>query len=117
MRLLRSHRPQVRAVAAAAAVDSMTLFVDDSRWSHRDHVWCHMVSDVSLDELHAFARSLGIPERGFHGDHYDLPTHVREEAVRRGAVEVSSRDIVRILSKAGLRLTAEQRRRARHAVN
>jgi Protein of unknown function (DUF4031) len=93
----------------------MTVYVDECRWSHRDHVWCHMVSDASLDELHDFARALGVPERGFHGDHYDLPRHVRDEAVKLGAVEVASRDIVRILSRAGLRLTADQRRRARHS--
>ena len=95
----------------------MTVHVDECRWSHRDHMWCHMVSDTSLEELHDFARVLGIPERGFHGDHYDLPRHVRDEAVRLGAVQVSSRDIVRILSRAGLRLTADQRRRARHALD
>jgi len=49
-----------------------------------------MVSDTSLDELHVFARELGIPPRGFHGDHYDLPQHVRDEAVRRGAVPTTS---------------------------
>ncbi len=92
----------------------MAILVDECRWSHRDHVWCHMVSDESLDELHAFARQLGIPERGFHGDHYDLPRHVRDAAVRHGAREVSSRDIVRALSRAGLRLTARERRVARH---
>jgi hypothetical protein len=69
-----------------------------------------MISDTSLDELHEFAQNLGIPSRGFHGDHYDLPQHVRDEAVRRGARSVTSRDIVRALSAAGLRLTAVQRR-------
>lgn len=30
------------------------------------------MSDVSLDELHAFAAAQGI-HSGFHGDHYDVP--------------------------------------------
>lgn len=75
-----------------------------------------MISDTSLDELHDFARQLGIPERAFHGDHYDLPQHVRDVAVEHGARVVSSRDIVRALSAAGLRLTATQRRAYTHVL-
>ncbi len=75
-----------------------------------------MISDTSLDELHDFAQQLGIPRRGFHGDHYDLPQHVRDEAVRLGARPVTSREIVRTLSAAGLRLTAVQRRAYTHVL-
>ena len=75
-----------------------------------------MISDTSLDELHHFAQQLGIPPRGFHGDHYDLPQHVRDEAVRLGARPVTSREIVRALSAAGLRLTAVQRRAYMHVL-
>lgn len=69
-----------------------------------------MVSDDSLDELHLFAASIGVPERGFQGDHYDIPAHVREVAVASGALAVSSRELVVRLRAAGLRLTPEQRR-------
>ncbi len=69
-----------------------------------------MVSDTSLDELHEFAALLGVPQRGFHGDHYDLPAHVREVAVELGACEVTSRELVARLSGAGLRMTAAMRR-------
>lgn len=75
-----------------------------------------MVSDSSYEELHAFARELGIPPRGFHGDHYDLPQHVRDEAVRLGAVPTTSRGVVRALAAAGLRVTPRERRAYRHAV-
>lgn len=95
----------------------MTVLVDQCRWEHRDHVWCHMVSDHSLDELHGFAEALRIPRRGFHGDHYDLPSHVRAQAIARGAVSVSSRELVRRLTAAGLRLSAAQRRAYRHATD
>lgn len=94
----------------------MAILVDECRWSHRDHVWCHMISDTSLDELHEFAQKLGIPPRGFHGDHYDLPQHVREKALQIGAHAVTSREIVRALSAAGLRLTAVQRRAYTHVL-
>lgn len=73
-----------------------------------------MVSDSSLEELHAFADALGIPPRAFHGDHYDLPQHVREKAMQMGATEVTSKELVRRLGIAGLRLTAMQRRAYKH---
>ena len=63
-----------------------------------------MVSDVSLEELHAFAALLEIPERGFHRDHYDLPETYREQAIALGAVEVTSRELLRRMRAAGLRV-------------
>jgi hypothetical protein len=73
-----------------------------------------MVSDVSLQELHEFAEQLGIPPRGFHGDHYDLPQYMRDKAVQLGAEAISSKELVRRLGAAGLRLTAAQRREFKH---
>lgn len=66
-------------------------------------MWSHLVSDVSYDELHAFAEKLDVPRRAFENDHYDLPSHRYEDAVRAGAVEVSSREVVRLLHASGLR--------------
>ncbi len=86
------------------------ILVDECRWPHRDLLWCHMISDVSLDELHAFAELLDVPRRGFQGDHYDLPAHVRDRAVLHGALEVPSREIVARLNLSGLRLAPRQRR-------
>ena len=63
-----------------------------------------MVSDVSLEELHAFAALLEIPERGFHRDHYDLPEAYREQAVELGATEVTSRELLHRMRAAGLRV-------------
>ena len=88
------------------------ILVDECRWWWRDQLWCHMVSDVHLDELHDFADLLGVPRRGFQGDHYDIPTHVREIALMSGAVAVSSRELVVRLRAAGLRLSPAQRRAA-----
>jgi hypothetical protein len=55
--------------------------------------WCHLVSDHSFDELHAFAAQIGIPRHRFQGDHYDLPPHLRELAVEFGAQEVGAREL------------------------
>lgn len=86
------------------------ILVDECRWPFRDWLWCHMISDHSLDELHTFAELLEVPRRGFQGDHYDLPEHVRERALFHGATPVSSREIVARLRMSGLRLTPHERR-------
>jgi hypothetical protein len=81
----------------------MAILVDEAVWPWRGRMWCHLVSDTSLEELHAFARMLGVPERGFGGDHYDIPTEVRQVAISQGAQPVSSREVVQALRRSGLR--------------
>lgn len=86
--------------------------MDEARWWHRGRRWCHLVSDASLDELHAFADANGIPRRGFQGDHYDIPEEYRDAMIDGGATVVESRELLRRLKAAGLRLTPAQRRSA-----
>lgn len=81
----------------------MAILVDDAIWPWRDRLWCHMVSDLHLTELHAFARWIGVPERGFQGDHYDIPADARVIALAEGAVAVTSREVVVALYAAGMR--------------
>jgi hypothetical protein len=88
------------------------ILVDECHWWFRDRKWCHMVSDVSHDELHAMAEALGIPRRGFQGDHYDLPEEYRERAIALGATAVSSRELLTRLRAAGLRRSPARRRAA-----
>lgn len=90
----------------------MTILIDEARWWHRGRKWCHLVSDVSLEELHAFAGANGIPRRGFQGDHYDVPEEYRDGLIVAGAEVVESRELLRRLRAAGLRLSPEQRRAA-----
>lgn len=71
------------------------------RWGR---TWSHLASDTSHDELHAFARAAGIPERGFDRDHYDVPSTHYDAMVTAGAVPVSSRELVSRLVTAGLRV-------------
>jgi hypothetical protein len=85
------------------------ILVDDAHWPWRDRLWCHLISDTSLAELHDFARQLGIPERGFSGDHYDIPQEYRDQAIAAGAQPVSSRQIVEALRAAGLRRPAARK--------
>jgi hypothetical protein len=81
----------------------VTVLVDPAIWPHRDLLWSHLVSDASYDELHEFAALLGIPRRAFQGDHYDLPEHLRDEAIQLGAEPVSGRELITRLRASGLR--------------
>jgi hypothetical protein len=81
----------------------VTVYIDPPAWPGHGRLWSHLVSDVSYDELHVFAQGLGVPGRAFERDHYDLPAHRYADAVGAGAVEVSSREVVRLLTAAGLR--------------
>ncbi len=87
----------------------MALLVDEAHWPWRDRMWCHLVSDTSLDELHAFAEWIGIPKRAFGGDHYDIPDEIRPMVIAEGAQPVTSREIVAALYAAGIRQPPSQR--------
>ncbi len=78
----------------------------------RGRLWSHLVSDSSYEELHDFAGALGVPERGFDRDHYDIPEEYYDAAVAAGAVPVSSRELVRRLIASGLRKRKRSQRSA-----
>jgi hypothetical protein len=79
------------------------ILIDPPVWPGWDRVWSHLVSDESLDELHAFARQAGVPARAFDRDHYDVPSDKYDELIAAGATPVASRDLVRRLIASGLR--------------
>jgi hypothetical protein len=79
------------------------LYVDPPAWPARGRLWSHLISDVSLAELHAFAEMLGAPRRGFERDHYDIPAERFPVAVWLGATVVPTREIAGRLRAAGLR--------------
>ncbi|NSC22407.1 DUF4031 domain-containing protein [Streptomyces albus subsp. chlorinus] len=81
----------------------MTVYIDPPIWPGHGRMWSHLVSDTSYEELHAFAAGLGCPRRAFDGDHYDIPSGRYDAAVRAGAVEVGSKELLRRLTEAGLR--------------
>ena len=61
-----------------------------------------MVSDHSVDELHAFASEIGLGRRWFQGGprpHYDLRPSRRRAAVSEGAEEVGARDLVKRMAR------------------
>lgn len=81
----------------------MAVLVDPATWPWRGRRWAHLVSDESYEELHAMADLLGIERRWFQGDHYDVPSELRERAIELGAQPVPSRELVRRLVSSGLR--------------
>lgn len=79
------------------------IIIDPPLAPGHGRLWSHLASDESYDELHAFARTLGIPERGFDRDHYDVPAERYDAVVSAGATPVTSRELVTRLVDAGLR--------------
>ena len=88
----------------------MAILIDEARWLFQGRKWCHLVSDVSYDELFEFTDAFDIPRRAFQGDHFDIPDEYREDMIAAGAVVVESRELVRRLRGAGLRLSPRERR-------
>ncbi|UNS97630.1 DUF4031 domain-containing protein [Streptomyces tubbatahanensis] len=81
----------------------MTVYIDPPIWPGHGRMWSHLVSDASYEELHAFAARIGCPPRAFDRDHYDIPSTQYDVAVRAGAVEVGSKELLHHLKAAGLR--------------
>lgn len=88
----------------------MTVLIDQPIWPAHGTLWAHIVSDHSLDELHRFASSAGIPRRGFDHDHYDVPEAQWHELVALGAVPVTVRQLVERLAASGLRVSQKEKR-------
>lgn len=80
----------------------MAVYVDDLmtctptanwRWSKS----CHLIAD-DLDELHEFAKQIGMRRSWFQGNnrlpHYDLNENRRRVAVKQCAIELDRRGFV-----------------------
>ena len=87
----------------------MSIYIDPPTWPAHGTVFSHLISDVSLAELHEFAAAAGISERAFDLDHYDVPAHLYDELVRAGAKELSGAQLTRTLIASGLRIPLKER--------
>lgn len=87
----------------------MSIYIDPPTWPAHGTVFSHLISDVSLAELHEFAAAAGISERAFDRDHYDVPAHLYEDLVRAGAKELSGAQLTRTLITSGLRIPLKER--------
>ncbi|MBD8078323.1 DUF4031 domain-containing protein [Cellulosimicrobium arenosum] len=91
----------------------MTVFVDPSVWAAHGTLFSHLVSDSSLDELHAFADRVGLSRRAFDLDHYDVAAERYDATIAAGAVPVGGRELARRLEASGLRVPGRARRDAK----
>lgn len=87
------------------------LLIDTPRWPWRGRLWAHLISDQGLDELHEAARLVGLRYLSFGCDHYDVPDTIWAEVCNHARV-VDSREIVRTLRAAGLRVGGGKERKA-----
>lgn len=85
----------------------MSVYVDNARIPYRRGsrklLMSHMLADTTA-ELESMARKLGLkPEwiqcPGTYREHYDVCASRRAEAVRLGALEVSTLELVRLRQK------------------
>src|SRR6478752_4731474 len=90
----------------------MAVYIDPPLWPAHGTRFSHLVSDTSLDELHAFAAAADISDRAFDGDHYDVPESRHAALVAAGAIPVEGRVLVRKLIDSGLRIPARRRGKA-----
>ena len=90
----------------------MAVYLDPPLWPAHGTHFSHLISDTSLEELHAFAAAAGIPERAFDGDHYDVPEARHADLVAAGAIPVEGGILVRKLIASGLRIPARRRGKA-----
>ena len=76
----------------------MAIYVDDlSRY--KTGLWCHMATDGDLEELHSFAKKIGLKRAWFQDHHcvphYDLRPSKRTLAIKEGAISTNTVEIMR----------------------
>lgn len=86
------------------------MLIDEPIWPAHGTLWAHLVSDADYAELHDFAARAGIPRRAFDNDHYDVPQERHADLIALGATEVSGRELLLRLQRAGLRVRQRDKR-------
>ena len=104
----RTDRPQYQVLTGWHDA-GVAVLVDVPMWPAHGRLWAHLVSDGSLEELHAFASRAGLPRRSFDLDHYDVPEERIPELTALGAVQVSAHELTRRLIASGLRVKSRDR--------
>ncbi|WP_291278253.1 DUF4031 domain-containing protein [Galactobacter sp.] len=87
----------------------MAVLIDPPLWPAHGTTFSHLVSDTSLEELHAFAREQEISGRAFDRDHYDVPARLRDQLVAAGAIPLTAGELTRRLLASPLRIRSRDR--------
>lgn len=78
----------------------MSVYVDNAENKFGRMVMCHMIADT-LEELHLMAAKIGMRREWFQDHpehpHYDLSKSKRALAVKNGAVEVNTYELIKII--------------------
>jgi len=65
---------------------------------HKGRIWFTMVSDQSLDELHAMAKKIGLRREWLRDPnelpHYDIVPDKRAQAMKLGARTAATKEII-----------------------
>ena len=75
----------------------MAVYVDRAKVPFKGKEWCHLMADT-LEELHAFAKTVGIDSRLFHRSasypHYDITLEMRILVIAYGAIDADRKTII-----------------------
>ena len=84
------------------------MLVDVPMWPAHGRLWAHLVSDSSLEELHAFATARG--SRGAASTSITTTSpRSGSPSSPRGAQQVSAHELTRRLIASGLRVKSRDR--------
>jgi len=81
----------------------MSVYVDDGKNPYGRMIMCHMQADTR-EELDAMADKIGVQRKwiqfpGTWKEHYDICKSKKQQAVQLGAIEIGSREFVKMMLK------------------
>ena len=86
----------------------MSVYVDYNQTCRPNKDWrykyvCHMMADT-IEELHSMAKKIGLKRKWFQDTnkrfpHYDLNPNKRQQAVKQGAIEKPSMELLKYFKR------------------
>ncbi len=77
----------------------MAVYVDDANIKWNGMLISHLIAD-DINELHEVALTIGLKENWFQKKkypHYDISFEKKKLAIKMGVIEISKKDVIRIL--------------------
>lgn len=87
----------------------MTVYVDESIYTFRDQLYCHMIADTH-EELVEMGHKIAmkpqwLQDAGTFREHFDLSPGMRQRAIRKGAQEIHRNEFIEIITRPERRLS------------